>query len=93
MISNKLRALYYFLFFPAMFINGKFYKHFRQPTSGLLKVHLGPGKENYIKDWINLDANIITAKIDIWTDLNLLHDNVSMKVSPNNYLNNKYFMI
>ena len=52
-----------------MFINGKFYKHFRQPTSGLLKVHLGPGKENYIKDWINLDANIITAKIDIWADL------------------------
>ena len=52
-----------------MLLNSKFYKIFRSPKSGVVKVHLGPGKKNYLKGWINVDANIVTAKIDVWADL------------------------
>ena len=69
MISRQLKALYYFLFSYLMLLNSKFYKIFRSPKSGMVKVHLGPGKKNYLNGWINVDANIITAKIDVWSDI------------------------
>ena len=69
MISRQLKALYYFLFSYLMLLNSKFYKIFRSPKSGMVKVHLGPGKKNYLNGWINVDANIITAKIDVWADI------------------------
>ena len=33
------------------------------------KVHLGPGQGNYLNGWTNIDANFLTAKIDIWFDI------------------------
>jgi predicted SAM-dependent methyltransferase len=33
------------------------------------KVHLGPGQKNYLPGWINVDANLISCKPDIWADL------------------------
>ena len=69
MISRNLKTLYYFLFSHLMLLNSKFYKIFKSPRSGLVKVHLGPGKKNYLDGWINADANIINAKIDVWIDL------------------------
>jgi predicted SAM-dependent methyltransferase len=33
------------------------------------KVHLGPGRNNYLDGWINIDANFLSAKIDIWADI------------------------
>jgi predicted SAM-dependent methyltransferase len=30
---------------------------------------LGPGQEKYIPGWINVDANLLTAKIDVWANL------------------------
>jgi SAM-dependent methyltransferase len=30
---------------------------------------LGPGQKRYLAGWINLDANLVTAKIDVWADL------------------------
>ena len=33
------------------------------------KVHLGPGQSNYLNGWTNIDANFLTAKIDIWADI------------------------
>jgi predicted SAM-dependent methyltransferase len=36
---------------------------------GKVKVHLGPGQKNYIPKWINIDANIFSAKADLWADL------------------------
>src|SRR5260370_25035542 len=33
------------------------------------KVHLGPGQLNYLNGWTNVDANFVTAKIDIWADI------------------------
>ena len=67
MITRDLKAAYYIAFRYPMRINGLLYKKFRCPRSGL-KVQLGPGQKNYIHGWINVDANLISAKCDVWTD-------------------------
>ena len=69
MISRELKSLFYAAMRLPMKWNGALYKAFRAPRNGEIKVHLGPGLRNYIDGWINLDANIITAKIDVWADL------------------------
>lgn len=69
MISRQLKATYYnFMSYP-MQLNGALYRAFRAPTSGTIRVHLGPGQKNYLEGWINLDANFITARCDVWADL------------------------
>lgn len=65
MIDRNFKALYYTLFYYPMKINGQIYKCFKCPSKGL-KVHLGPGQRNYLNGWLNVDANIITAKSDLW---------------------------
>lgn len=67
MISRNLKSAYYWVFYFPMRLNGYLYKKYRCPCTGL-KVHLGPGQTKYIKGWINVDANLISAKCDIWTD-------------------------
>ena len=52
-----------------MMCNGILDKAFRAPRGGIVKVHLGPGRKNYIEGWINLDANFISARKDVWVDL------------------------
>ena len=52
-----------------MKLNGAIYRRFRAPTEGLVKVHLGPGQQNYFEGWINVDANAFTAKCDVWADI------------------------
>ena len=69
MISRELKSLFYVALRVPMKWNGTLYRSFRAPTSGLVKVHLGPGQRNYLDGWINLDANFITAKCDVWADL------------------------
>lgn len=71
MISHDLRVAYYALLRWPMRLNGLLYKHLRAPRNGdgTVKVHLGPGQKNYLDGWINLDANALTAKIDVWADL------------------------
>jgi predicted SAM-dependent methyltransferase len=32
-------------------------------------VQLGPGQGNYLEGWYNVDANFVTAKVDVWADL------------------------
>ena len=57
---------------PLMYLNSRFFKFFRSPLPGndrVIKVHLGPGQKNYLKGWINIDANLFSAKIDVWADL------------------------
>src|SRR5437868_13005228 len=51
-----------------MWLNGSVYRAVRAPRSGTHKVHLGPGRRNYLPGWINVDANMFTGKCDIWTD-------------------------
>jgi predicted SAM-dependent methyltransferase len=68
MISRRLKASYYsFLHYP-MRLNAL--RHRVVPSRwGNIKVQLGPGQRNYIDGWVNVDANFITARIDIWADI------------------------
>jgi predicted SAM-dependent methyltransferase len=72
MISRTAKATFYAALGPVMKINGALYKSFRAPASGnkkTVRVQLGPGQTNYLKGWINVDANIFTGKADVWADL------------------------
>lgn len=69
MISRSLKATYYFLLSGPMKLNGSFYRHFRAPSQGEVRVQLGPGQDNYLEGWFNVDANLVSAKRDVWADL------------------------
>lgn len=78
MLSRQAKAAFYTVAGPLMRVNGLFYKTFRSPRRGMVKVHLGPGQTNYIPGWINVDANIFSGKADLWADLRNplpFHDN------------------
>jgi predicted SAM-dependent methyltransferase len=69
MVSRQLKAWYYRMACGPMKVNAWFYRRFRAPRSGNVKVHLGPGRQNYLDGWINLDANILTARVDVWANI------------------------
>jgi predicted SAM-dependent methyltransferase len=69
MVPRQLKAAYYQLMPPLLGANGWLYRRFRAPRTGILKAHLGPGQKNYLDGWINVDANFLTARIDVWADL------------------------
>jgi predicted SAM-dependent methyltransferase len=69
MIPRCLKALYYKVMRLPMRCNGSLYRRLRAPRDGVVRVHLGPGRERYIDKWINVDANLFGAKIDVWADL------------------------
>jgi len=72
MISRRLKATFYSLMSPLMTANGWLHEKIRSPKPGNQKqiyVHLGPGQQNYLNGWVNVDANFLTAKIDVWADL------------------------
>ena len=68
MITRQTKALYYSLFSLPMWINGRIYRSVRQKRDPI-RVQLGPGQKNYIPGWVNVDANLLTAKIDLWANL------------------------
>lgn len=68
MLSRTLKATYYaFLRYP-MRVNAFAHRAFAR-ANGAKKVHLGPGQVHYLEGWINVDANFISAKIDLWADI------------------------
>jgi predicted SAM-dependent methyltransferase len=68
MISRRLRASYYTIFHYPMKLNA--FRHRVFPShGGNIKVQLGGGQKNYIDGWVNVDGNLVTAKIDIWSDI------------------------
>jgi predicted SAM-dependent methyltransferase len=69
MLSRRAKALFYFGAKPLMRANGVLYRLLRAPRRGTVRVQLGPGQKNYLPGWINVDANIFTAKCDVWADL------------------------
>jgi predicted SAM-dependent methyltransferase len=69
MLSRHAKAAFYLLCGPAMKFNGWVYRSARAPSSGTVKVQLGPGQKNYLDGWINVDANAFSAKCDVWADL------------------------
>lgn len=71
MISNALKRFYYDALSVPLRLSAGYYRRFRAPRAGQVKVHLGPGQRNYLEGWINVDANFISARIDVWA--NILH--------------------
>lgn len=69
MISRAAKATYYFLLSGPMRVNGWMHRTVRSRKADPLKVHLGPGQNNYLVGWCNVDANLVSAKIDVWADL------------------------
>ena len=70
MVPRWLKSTYYSTLSPFMRINA--IRHRLRPSlcpQGGNFVHLGPGRYNYIAGWINVDANLVSAKPDIWADL------------------------
>jgi len=48
------------------------YRKWLAPAShntAIVRVHLGPGQDGYKPGWINVDANLVSARIDVWADL------------------------
>src|SRR6476646_2126803 len=71
MIPRWLKRSYYAAMAVPMLVNGAVYRNFRAPksrSSKTVKVHLGPGQGHYKPGWINVDANILTARVDLWAD-------------------------
>lgn len=68
MISRRAKAAFYTVAGPFMWANGLRHRYMRR-ESGPLRVHLGPGQKNYIDGWTNVDANMFTARCDIWADM------------------------
>lgn len=72
MITRQLKAIYFATMQWPMRLSAFAYKTWRSPASGnhdTVKVHLGPGQDRYKPGWINVDANAISARIDVWADL------------------------
>jgi predicted SAM-dependent methyltransferase len=69
MIGRRLKAFYYGAMAYPMRANAWAYRRFRAPRRGQVKVHLGPGQTNYLDGWINVDANRVSARIDVWANL------------------------
>jgi len=69
MLSRSAKATFYFFAGPIMKANGWLYRMLRATREAGLRVQLGPGQRNYIAGWINVDANMFTARCDVWADL------------------------
>lgn len=68
MLNRSAKAAYFGLFRYPMRLNA--WRHRLLPgTPPGRRVHLGPGQRNYLPDWTNVDANFLTAKIDVWADI------------------------
>jgi hypothetical protein len=68
MIPFWLKRCYYAAFRLPMRINGALYRIARQPSEPIC-VHLGCGQVHYIPGWVNVDANIFSARPDVWANL------------------------
>jgi SAM-dependent methyltransferase len=72
MLTRQAKAAFYLAAGPLMRLNGLVYRMFRAPGTQeehLVKVQLGPGQRSYLDGWINVDANMFTAKCDVWSDI------------------------
>jgi len=69
MLKRWQKDLFYKISSPLMKMNSFKHKYINNNKSDLKKIHLGPGKKNYIEGWINIDANMFSGKCDMWLDL------------------------
>src|SRR4051812_46225066 len=69
MLKRQVKSAFYRFAGPLMAANGLVYRYLRAPRKSELRVQLGPGQRKYLEGWVNLDANMFTAKCDLWVDL------------------------
>lgn len=69
MVSRGVKAAFYTVFRYPLKASGAVYRATLAPKAGEVKVHLGPGQRHYIAGWYNVDANLFSAKVDVWADL------------------------
>ncbi|MCL4752356.1 MAG: methyltransferase domain-containing protein [Myxococcales bacterium] len=70
MVPRAVKAAYYFLLSPAMRLNAASHRVApRLGNTAPVRVHLGPGQRNYLPGWVNVDANLVSSRPDIWADL------------------------
>ena len=69
MVPRSLKAAYYVLLSPLMRLNATRHRLVPSSLRRSRRAHLGPGQKNYIKGWINVDANFLTSRPDVWADL------------------------
>jgi predicted SAM-dependent methyltransferase len=69
MLTRHAKAAYYVSMSIPLHVSGWLYRNFLAPRQGVVKVQLGPGQDKYFPGWKNVDANFLTAKIDVWADL------------------------
>jgi predicted SAM-dependent methyltransferase len=69
MLARHSKAAYFAAMSIPLHVSGWFYRNFLAPRHGVVKVQLGPGQGKYFPGWKNVDANFMTAKIDIWANL------------------------
>jgi predicted SAM-dependent methyltransferase len=68
MIPRSVKNAYYTLLNPFMRLNGLRYRYLTK-KSDQQRVHLGPGQNNYLIGWVNIDANAFTTHCDVWCNL------------------------
>ncbi len=72
MLARGTKQAFYNFAGPLMKWNGWVYRALhsaRAIKNRPVRLHLGPGQKGYLTGWINIDANIFSAKCDIWLDL------------------------
>jgi predicted SAM-dependent methyltransferase len=103
MIPYIFKRIFYLSLKYPMRASGWYYKNFRCPHQGL-KVHLGPGTRNYLDGWVNVDANLITAKLDVWANfldplpfrdgsVDILYSHHTIEHLPDSYLSKHFDQI
>ncbi|MEL7467082.1 MAG: methyltransferase domain-containing protein [Pseudomonadota bacterium] len=70
-MSRRVKAAFFDVAGPFMTMNGWIWRNLRKRhvQRDVVRVQLGPGQANYLQGWVNIDANMFTAKCDIWADL------------------------
>jgi predicted SAM-dependent methyltransferase len=69
MVPRWAKASYFAFLSPLMRANSWRHRNNSRPRDGPIRVHLGPGQKNYLRGWINVDANLISCRPDVWADL------------------------
>ena len=67
--KRSTKAAFLLLAGPLKALNGFRYRTFWDRGRRNVRVQLGPGRRNYLRGWVNVDANAFTGRADIWADL------------------------
>lgn len=69
MVPRWAKHGYYVALSPLMRMNAWRHRAWPAVARGVCRVQLGPGQKNYLSGWVNVDANLVSCRPDIWADL------------------------